>query len=206
VYIEINLLPEGFRPKKTLIKLDYKLVLTLVIIVAAAGVGWYYLQTKKAIQQVEGQLAHFRQEEAKIHDRVLLDNEVKALAKDVEARVGIVKELSGGSDSRYLMLDHINKVMPDNLWLLSISEIPEGARIYFNIEGMSYSKDDVSQLLEDLESFEEFTSVSLESIRPSPMEIRDAFNFIIRVELKTPRPPAEAEEEQSSRRSRRRRR
>ncbi|MCD6307884.1 MAG: PilN domain-containing protein [Candidatus Latescibacteria bacterium] len=205
MYIEINLLPEGFRPKKTLIKLDYKFVLTLVIIMAAGGVGWYYLQTKKALEQVNGQIAHFRQEEAKIRDRVQLDNEVKALGKDVEARVGIVKELTGGSDSRYLMLDYINKVLPGNLWLSSINEIQEGARVFFNIEGMSYSKDDVSQLLEDLESFKKFTSVSLESIKPSPMEIRDAFDFIIRVELKTPQPPVEKEDQKSSRRSRRRR-
>ncbi len=200
MYIEINLLPQAFRPKKTLIKFDYKFLLTLVIIAAAGGVGWYWHQTKTSMENVERQLAMFRQEQAKMRDTVMLDNEVKELRADVEERIKIVRELTGSSDSRFFMLEYINKILPQNLWLLSINEIQEGSLVYFNLEGMSYSKDDVSSFISDLESFEHFTKVSLESIRPSPLEIRDAFNFIVRVDLNTPQPPAEEEDARSSRR------
>ena len=194
VYIEINLLPQNFRPKKRFIRLDYRFVLFMVIVLGAAGVGGYYYLLKKSSANMTSQISFYKKEETKLRSAVVLNKEVNDLKKLIEERVVIIKELTGDSDVRFAMLDHINRVVPGNLWLMSISEIEEGSKISYNIEGMSYSKDDISSFLEGLEKFDKFSSVSLESIRPAPLEIRDAFNYVIKVELKSTRPQEPVEE------------
>ena len=54
---------------------------------------------------------------------------------------------------------------------------------------MSYSKDDISKFLAELDKFENFSEVSLKSITPAPLEIRDAFQYVIEVELSGSQPP-----------------
>ena len=112
MYIKINLLPPAFRPKKILIKFDYKFVLTLVIILGALGVGVYYFYMKRTLDETKTQITFYRGEETKIRRAVALDNEVKELNKNIEERVNIIKELTGDSDVRFAMLEHINVVLP----------------------------------------------------------------------------------------------
>ena len=204
MYIKINLLPQAFRPKKILIKFDYKFALTLVIILGALGMGGYYFYMKRTLEETEKQITFYRGEEAKIRRAVALDKEVKELKKNIEERVNIIKELTGDSDVRFAMLEHINVVLPGNLWLLNINEVEENNKITFNIEGMSYSKDDISDFIAGLDKFEKFSNVSLESIKPAPLEIRDAFNYIVKVELISSMPVVQEEEKKPARGRRRR--
>ena len=203
MYIKINLLPPAFRPKKILIKFDYKFVLTLVIILGVLGVGGYYFYMRRTLEETKTQITFYRGEEAKIRRAVALDKEVKELRKNIEERVNIIKELTGDSDVRFAMLEHINVVLSGNLWLLNINEVEENNKITFNIEGMSYSKDDISDFIAGLEKFEKFSNVSLESIKPAPLEIKDAFNYIVKVELISTKPVVQEEEKKPARGRRR---
>lgn len=191
MYIEINLLPKSLRPKKRLIKLDYKVLLMMIVVLAAAGVGGYYFYLKKEVANVEKQIAFMKKEEAGLKGAVELSKEVKDLEKLIAERVAIIKGLTGDTDTRFAMLEHINAVMPSNLWLLNINENNEKGVVSFSIEGMSYSKDDISSFIAGLEKFKGFSSVSLESIRPAPLEIRDAFSYVVKVVLKSSQPVVE---------------
>ena len=188
MYIKINLLPSDLRPKKRLIQLDLKAVLILVGIIAFIGLaGWYYLIS----QQVRAQSREFsllKQEEASLKDVVALQKVVEQIKQKVAERVAIIKELTADSDIRFEMLKHINGVIPENLWLLNINEMSQTDKVAFTIEGMSYTKKDISRFLEGLQRYKKFRNVALESITPSPLEIRDAFQFIVRVELISEKP------------------
>ena len=196
MYIEINLLPQDLRPRKKLISFDYRVVLILFIIIAVAGLVSYYLMTANNLKMQESELRTWNQAEKTLQKTVDLQNEVNRLRENVGNRITIIKELTGDSDLRFSMLQHINTIIPQNLWLLRISEIEESNKIFFTIEGMSYSKQDISTFLASLEQYENFRNVSLESIRPAPLEVRDAYvysvriepNFIQRTEDETPAP------------------
>ncbi len=191
MYIKINLLPQELRPRKKLIALDYRVILTLLLIIAAAGLIWYYLSIARNLQSQVSELNNWKQQEFELKEPVALQDKVIALREDVAKRINIIKELTSDSDIRFSMLQHINKVIPDNLWLSRISEMSEGNRIFFSIEGMSYVKRNISTFLASLEEYENFSNVSLESIRPAPLEIRDAYQYSVRVELKTLQPVEE---------------
>ena len=192
VYIKINLLPREFRPKKSLISLDYRVVLIVIIVLAALGLGGYYIYIDRALAKEAETLSDLQYQKAMIKDTVELRYEVEALKKKITERVAIIKELTSDSDIRFDMLKHINSIIPENLWLLNITENPQGSKVLFTIEGMSYVKKDISRFLEELENYRKFNNVALESIAPSPLETQDAFQFIVEVELITNRPEAAA--------------
>ena len=202
--IKINLLPRGLRPRKALIALDYRVVVALVFIIVAAGLVGYYLYIVRNLRDEEAELNNWKQAELMLKNTVDLQNEVNTLREDVAKRVNIIKELTSDSDLRFSILQYINNITPENLWLLSISEVEgENNRIFFNIEGMSYYKEDISAFLASLQEYDKFRSVSLESIRPAPLEIRDAYQYSVRVEPAFTQLVAEETPQTGARRGRR---
>ena len=205
MYIEINLLPRDLRPKKRLIAIDHRFLMILLIVIAAGGLAGYYFHISDNLQKQEAELSNWKKQVAMLQEAVDLQNEVITLREDVAKRINIIKELTGDSNLRFAMFQHINNIIPENLWLLAIRETIEGNIISFSIEGMSYSKQNITQFFSDLQKYEKFTSVSLESIQPAPLEIRDAYQYAVRVELESSKPVVE-ETEIPSRDSRRGRR
>jgi len=183
VYIKINLLPLELRPKKTLIQFDIKAALFLVLIAAVVALGGWYFALVREAGSYKSQLAQIKREEAGLQETVALQAEVNELKKKVIQRVDIIRQLTADSDVRFDMLKHINGIIPENLWLLNINEMSQSGKTAFNIEGMSYSKKDISKFLDALQRYKKFSSVALESINPMPLESRDAFQFIVKVEL-----------------------
>ncbi|MFC1552469.1 PilN domain-containing protein [Candidatus Latescibacterota bacterium] len=166
-----------------MIAFDYRVVLSLLLILGAAGLGWYYLTVSKSIEGQTAQITNWKKQEMMLQKTVNLQNEVIGLREDVSKRVNIIKELTGDSDMRFSMMQYITKIIPENLWLSRISESFLGNRILFSIEGMSYDKRNISDFLANLEKYEKFDAVALESIRPAPSEIRDAYTFSVRIEI-----------------------
>jgi Tfp pilus assembly protein PilN len=109
--------------------------MVLVILIAAACVGGYYYYLRKESARIDSQISFYRQEEVKLRGAVALNKEVNDLKKLVEERIGIIRELTGGSEVRFSMLEQINLVMPENLWLMSISENEQAGTVNFTIEG-----------------------------------------------------------------------
>ena len=147
MYIEINLLPPEFRPKKALIKLDVKFIVTVLIIFATVGFGGYFFYLNRSVSEVTRQIELVRNEELKLREVVNLNVEVENLRKDIAERVEVIKGLTAESDLRFAMLEHINYVIPENLWISSINESNLGGTIIFDIEGMTFFKDDISSSL-----------------------------------------------------------
>ena len=194
MYIDINLLPQNLRPRKPGIRLNFQAVVIIFALIAAGVMGKYYMQVDDTLKNLESQRISLVQKQQMLVDTIKLQAEVDALAVKVGERVNIIKELTSESDLRFDMLQHINKVLPENLWLLNITEATTENRLNFNIEGMSYSKESISGFLEGLQKNDKFNNVALRSIRPSPMEVRDAFSYIVNVELDSYRPPAVTED------------
>jgi len=194
VYIDINLLPQELRPKKPGLRLNVQTIVVLIVIVAIAGMGAYYYSTGKTLKDLERQQQFLVNQQKQLAAAVNLQKEVDALTEKVRVRVNIIKELTADSDLRFVMMQHINGILPENLWLLSIVENEQADKVSYTIEGMAYSKESISAFIEGLEKFEKFTNVALKSIKPSPMEIRDAFSYIVTVELTKYQPPKPPED------------
>lgn len=191
MYIRINLLPQDIRPKKTLFHVDVKAVLVLCALIAAAGLAGYTIFLQQDLHTQTIHADQLRREEASLKDTVELQKQVDEMRTRVVERVEIIRQLTADSDLRFDMLKHINGIIPENLWLMGINEMAQSSPVAFTIEGMSYSKRDISRFINGLQHYQKFRNVALESISPSPLEVRDAFQFIVRVELASVQPPVE---------------
>ena len=189
MYIDINLLPREFRPKKARLPLDYRSLAVFLIIVAAAGLGGYYFYLGTTVKDQENELQMLMQQKISMQKKIKLQEEVDELTKKVSERVGIIRELTQDSDLRFDIIKHINSILPENLWLLNITENNLNTRVTYNIEGMSYTKESISSFLQGLEKYKKFRNVTLQSITPSPTEIQDAFQYVVQVELATHQTP-----------------
>lgn len=181
MYIKINLLPPDLRPRKTYFRFDIKMLAAFAVILIIIGLAGYYYWLSQELNQEKMLRDQLRSEQKSLQGTVDLQKEVEVLKKQVIERVDIIRQLTADSDIRFDMLKHINGIIPENLWLQSINEMNQSDGVFFSIEGMSYSKRDISRFLEGLQRYRKFKSVSLESITPSPLEIRDAFQFIVKV-------------------------
>ena len=194
MYIDINLLPQDLRPRKPGLRLNFQTAVVFCTLIAAGVIGKYYMQVNGTLKNLESQRISILQQQKELGDMILLQEDVDNLAAKVSERINIIKELTSESDFRFDMLQHINSVLPENLWLLNITETSANNKLNFNIEGMSYSKESISSFLEGLQKNDKFTNVALRSIKPSPMEVRDAFSYIVNVELASFRPPVVQED------------
>ena len=206
MYIDINLLPQDLRPRKPGIRLNFQSVVVIFALIAAGLMGKYYMQVDDTLKNFESQRVSLVQKQQMLVETIKLQGEVEALAVRVGERVNIIKELTSESDLRFDMLQHINSVLPENLWLLNITEATTDNKLNFNIEGMSYSKESISGFLEGLQKNDKFNNVALRSIRPSPMEVRDAFSYIVNIELASYKPPVVQEDPKAKSSSRKKKR
>jgi len=195
VYIDINLLPRELRPKKAALLFNLQALLVLLIIIAAAVMGGYCYYINKNIQAKDAEKQSLLKQQMLLKETVELQQQVDELKGKVLERVNIIKDLTANSDLRFAMLQHINSILPENLWLINIVESTSGNEISYTIEGMSYTKEDISSFLLGLEKYDKFKNVSLKSITPSPMEIRDAYQYVVDVELVTYKPPEPPKEQ-----------
>lgn len=201
MYIDINLLPREFRPKKARLPLDYRSLAVLLIIIAAGCLGGYYFYLGTTLKGQNNELQMLIQQKISMQKKIKLQEEVDELTKKVSERVGIIRELTQDSDLRFDIIKHINSILPENLWLLNITETNLNTRVTFNIEGISYTKESISSFLQGLEKYKKFRNVKLQSITPSPTEIQDAFQYVVQVELATYRPPEPEETKNAKARS-----
>lgn len=186
MYLEINLLPAELRPRKSLIALDFRVAYVLAMIAAAAVLGWFYFQAAQNIAYQNSELVNLRQQESLLQDMVNLQNQVNTLRADVGRRVAVIRDLTGDSDVRFAMFQYLTDITPENLWLQRVTEENDpAAGLSYTLEGMSYSKQDISAFLARLQEYEQFSNVALQSIRPAPTEIRDAYQYSVMVQLKT---------------------
>jgi type IV pilus assembly protein PilN len=193
VYVKINLLPRELRPKTAFIGFDYRVIVIFLSIIAAVVLGWNYYQLDREVVFQESELNNWQQQEKMLQDAVNLQNEVNSLRDQVSKRISVIKELTRDTDIRFDMLQYINAITPENLWLQRITERNDPNKIQYTIEGMSYTKQGISAFLARLQEYKKFRSVALESIRPAPLEIRDAYQYSVIVELRTPEPQPSAE-------------
>jgi len=182
LYIEINLLPQQFRPKRKF-NFDIKTAIVLLLVIVAVVVGGYYFYIIESLKKINNEIVVLKTQEKHLQELLDFQEEVDSLKTVISKKVDIIKELTMDSDVRLEMITHLNNILPENLWLLNITETNENSIIWYRIDGMAYSKESISKFLEGLARFEKFTKISLESITPAPLEIRDAFNFSIRVDL-----------------------
>lgn len=124
--IRINLL--GGERKKTTKAVAFDigqrvtLLSSLVIVVAVAGIGWWYQSLASASAQVDAEMAAAEQEAVVLRAMVAEMQGFEAQRARIQQRVTLIEGLRSGQSVPVRLLDHVSRSLPDLLWLTAMTQ------------------------------------------------------------------------------------
>jgi type IV pilus assembly protein PilN len=105
----------------------------LVVLVAAAGIGYWYWSLSEESATVENDIASAQQEVARLRPIIAEVATFEAQRQRLQQRVQLIGQLRKGQGVPVQMLDQISRSLPEMLWLTSLDQ--EGGDL--TIEGRS---------------------------------------------------------------------
>ena len=105
----------------------------LVVLVAAAGIGYWYWSLSEEAAAVENDIASAQQEVARLRPIIAEVATFEAQRQRLQQRVQLIGQLRKGQGIPVQMLDQISRSLPEMLWLTSLDQ--EGGDL--TIEGRS---------------------------------------------------------------------
>jgi type IV pilus assembly protein PilN len=124
--IRINLLGVDRQAKKKGLAFDIgkqtTLVCSLILVVAAAGIGWWYWSLSQTSARLDGEIAAAQQEVARLQSVMTEVQQFEQRREQVRQRVALIEELRRGQSIPVQVLDHVSRSLPDMMWLTSLDQ------------------------------------------------------------------------------------
>ena len=109
------------------------LICSLILVLAAAGIGWWYWTLEQQSQQLDTDIAAAEQEAARLRTLLTEVTQFEARRAQLQQRVTLIEQLRSGQSLPVQLLDHISRSVPETLWLTQL----EQAGTEVTIEGRS---------------------------------------------------------------------
>lgn len=171
--IRINLIG-GEKAKKKSAAFDAGQRLTvacsLVLVLAVAGIGWWYFSLGQASARVDADLAEAQQQMLRLQPVLAEVQRAQQRKEQLRQRVALIEQLRSGQSLPVQLLDHVSKSLPDMLWLTQMNQQDKDV----TIEGQSRTLISLSDFVGNLGNSTllqkpiEIVSSQVESVPASP--------------------------------------
>ena len=135
--IRINLLGvERPRARKAIafdVGQQLTLAASLILLVAALGIGWWYWSLSQESEQLDTELAAAQQEATRLRTLLAEVVQFEAQRQQLQQRVSLIAQLRSGQSVPVQLLDHISRSLPDMMWLTTVVQMGDDV----TIEGQS---------------------------------------------------------------------
>ena len=197
--IRINLLTAERRGAKAAAKgfqAGQKLTVigSLILVLAAAGIGWRYWALGQQQASLERGIAAATREEQRLATILKEVQEFEARKIRLEARVGLIDELRKGQNAPVHMIDQISRSLPEMTWLTGLRQ----ERFDITIQGRCLTLTSLSDFVGNLEAtryFERPVEILDSAVIAGDGKSPDLIGFTIRgtfqmAGVEPPPPPA----------------
>ena len=125
--IRINLLATERRqakaaPKGLLLAQKMTVIGSLIVVLAALGLGWRYWAVEQEKATVERQLAEARREEQRLASILKQVREFEATRERLQQRAALIDELRRGQAAPVHIVDQISRALPEMTWLTELRQ------------------------------------------------------------------------------------
>ena len=124
--IRINLLGVERQVKKKAIAFDIgkqmTLACSLILVLAAAGIGYWYYALQQRSAQVDADIARAQQEQLRLQSIIREVAQFDAQRAQLQQRVQLIEQLRSGQSIPVQLLDVVSKSIPDMLWLTNMEQ------------------------------------------------------------------------------------
>lgn len=95
---------------------------SLVLIVATAGIVWWYWSLDQESTRVDAEVASAQLEAAQLRSLLTEVQQLEARRAQLQRRVSLIERLRSGQSTPVQLLDHISRSLPDMLWLTELTQ------------------------------------------------------------------------------------
>ena len=151
--IRINLLAAERRqarsvPKGLVLAQKMTVMGSLILVLAALGLGWRYWALGQMAATTERQLNEARREEQRLAGILKQVAEFEARREQLQQRAALIDELRRGQSAPVHMIDQISRALPEMTWLTAMRQ--EGFDV--TIQGRCLSLTSLSDFVGNLEA------------------------------------------------------
>lgn len=167
---------------------------SLILVLAAAGIGWRYWALGQQQASIERGIAAAAREEQRLAAILKEVQEFEARKLRLEARIGLIDELRKGQNTPVHMIDQISRALPEMTWLTGMRQ--EGLNI--TIQGRCLTLTSLSDYVGNLEAsryFQRPVEIIDSAVIPGGGKSPDLIGFTIRgtFQMAGVEPPAPAD-------------
>jgi type IV pilus assembly protein PilN len=119
---------------------------TLILALAALGVGWWYWTLRAEANQLTDDIAAAEQETARLQTLIVQVRQFEERKRQLEQRVTLIEVLRRGQSSPVHVLDAVSRSVPEMLWLTQLDQ--KGAEL--TIEGRCLTLTSISDFVDNL--------------------------------------------------------
>lgn len=98
------------------------LACSLILVIAAAGVGYWYYSLTQESAQVDAELAAAQQESARLRSLITEVQQFDQRRAQLQQRVALIEQLRKGQSVPVQLLDLVSKSLPEMLWLTAVTQ------------------------------------------------------------------------------------
>ena len=125
--IRINLLASDRRqakstPRGLLLAQKMTVIGSLILVLAALGIGWRYWALGQQAASIERQLVEARREEQRLASILKQVQEFEARREVLQQRASLIDELRKGQAAPVHMVDQISRALPEMTWLTGLKQ------------------------------------------------------------------------------------
>jgi type IV pilus assembly protein PilN len=152
---------------------------SLILVVAALVVGWWYWSLQRDSANLDQQIADAEQETQRLQSVIQQVAQFEARRAQLQQRVTLIEELRKGQTGPVHLLDQISKSLPESMWLTDLRQT--GSDI--TLDGRCTSLNALSDFVSALEAsnlFERPVEIIDSRVEPATADLPELIRFSVR--------------------------
>lgn len=95
---------------------------SLIVVLAAGGIGWWYWTLRDARARVEADMEAAQREQLRLASLLTEVRQFEGQRAQLQQRVQLIEQLRAGQSVPVQVLDHVSRSLPDMLWLTEMEQ------------------------------------------------------------------------------------
>jgi type IV pilus assembly protein PilN len=160
---------------------------TLILVVAAAGIGWRYLALQRQSTQLDNDISAAQQETTRLHSIITQVQQFEQRKAQLQQRVALIEQLRRDQTGPVHMLDQISRSLPPMLWLTGMKQGASPAEVI--VDGRCTTMTGLSDFVANLEGsgfFKRGIEIIQSQTETGPATVGELIRFSIKATFQLP--------------------
>jgi len=180
--IKVNLIPEEQRKKVREVKFKrptlripkLDMIFSVLLLFFSIGlVAWLNFSKDRELQKLDKEIAKAQQQLKELEKERKMVEDIERQQAELKEWVSLVQNLNEGRALYFHVLDELNKLKPEYMWLILFEESNKS----FKLNGKTFSNYMISNFMDKLNSSSYFNGVKLDEIKEAEEKEHSVIGF-----------------------------